>query len=199
MRGGPLLRAAERALESPNSVHVLVIDEINRGNLGKVLGELYFLLEYRKSEITLLYGEKPFRLPENLWINATMNTADRSIAMVDGALRRRFYFVPFFPSEPPVLGLLARWLAWYKPGLAWVAKVLDLANELLADRHASIGPSHFMRADLDEERVQLIWEHSVLPYVEEQLHAEPERLKEFDRRTLRDRVARDDEPNADAD
>lgn len=199
LRDGPLLRAAARALESPNSVHVLVIDEINRGNLAKVFGELYFLLEYRKSEITLLYGEKPFRLPENLWIIATMNTADRSIAMVDGALRRRFYFVPFFPSEPPVRGLLTRWLARYKPDLVWVAKVLDLANELLADRHAAIGPSHFMRPDLDEEWVQLIWEHSVLPYVEEQLYAEPERLKEFDLRTLRDRVAKDAEPNPDAD
>jgi len=128
-----------------------------------------------------------------------MNTADRSIAMVDGALRRRFYFVSFFPSEPPVCGLLARWLGQNKPKLAWVAKVLDLANELLADRHAAIGPSHFMRPDLDEEWVQLIWEHSVLPYVEEQLYADPERLKEFDLRTLRARVTKDAEPNPDAD
>jgi len=102
LRDGPLLRAAKRALESPSATHVLIIDEINRGNLAKVFGELYYLLEYRKSEITLLYADKPFRLPENLWIIGTMNTADRSIAIVDGALRRRFYFVPFFPDEPPI-------------------------------------------------------------------------------------------------
>ncbi|MFA5569286.1 MAG: AAA family ATPase, partial [Trueperaceae bacterium] len=108
LRDGPLLRAAKRALESPSATHVLIIDEINRGNLAKVFGELYYLLEYRKSEITLLYADKPFRLPENLWIIGTMNTADRSIAIVDGALRRRFYFVPFFPDEPPIDTLLDR-------------------------------------------------------------------------------------------
>ncbi|MBK6856685.1 MAG: AAA family ATPase [Microthrixaceae bacterium] len=97
-------------MESPQGTHVLIIDEINRSNLAKVLGELYFLLEYRKEEITLQYADAPFRLPENLWVIGTMNTADRSIAIVDGALRRRFYFVPFFPDEPPVEGLLRRWL-----------------------------------------------------------------------------------------
>jgi 5-methylcytosine-specific restriction enzyme B len=150
-----------------------------------VFGELYYLLEYRKSEITLQYDGSKFRLPENLWLIGTMNTADRSIALVDGALRRRFYFVPFFPSDPPIRGLLERWLSKHKPELAWVAAAVNRANELLHDRNAAIGPSHFMRLDLDEAWVELIWSHAVLPYVEEQLFGEAERLKEFELDALR--------------
>jgi len=185
LRNGPLLRAAQRALENDSSTHVLLIDELNRANLAKVFGELYYLLEYRKSEITLQYDGSKFRLPENLWLIGTMNTADRSIALVDGALRRRFYFVPFFPSDPPIRGLLERWLSKHKPELAWVAAAVNRANELLHDRNAAIGPSHFMRLDLDEAWVELIWSHAVLPYVEEQLFGEAERLKEFELDALR--------------
>jgi DNA polymerase III delta prime subunit len=191
LRDGPLLRAAKRALDSPQGTHVLIIDEINRGNLAKVLGELYFLLEYRNEELTLQYSDTPFRLPKNLWVIATMNTADRSIAIVDGALRRRFYFVPFFPNEPPVEGLLARWLEANKRDLAWITGVVDSANALLKDRHAAIGPSHFMRDDLDETWVELIWKHSVLPYIAEQLFGEEERLDEFTLASLRRPHARD--------
>jgi 5-methylcytosine-specific restriction protein B len=200
LRDGPLLRAAERALESPQGTHVLIIDEINRGNLAKVLGELYFLLEYRKEELTLQYSDTPFRLPENLWVIGTMNTADRSIAIVDGALRRRFYFVPFFPSEPPVQGLLERWLTANKPELAWVAEVVDQSNALLNDRSAAIGPSHFMRDDLDQTWIDLIWEHAVLPYIAEQLFGEEERLPEFTLTALRhppsERASDDQSPAA---
>jgi 5-methylcytosine-specific restriction endonuclease McrBC GTP-binding regulatory subunit McrB len=196
LRDGPLLRAAARALESPQGAHVLIIDEINRGNLAKVLGELYFLLEYRKEEITLQYADASFRLPENLFVIGTMNTADRSIAIVDGALRRRFYFVPFFPSEPPVEGLLQRWLDHNKPDLKWVADVVDRANALLDDRHASVGPSHFMREDLDEEWVGLIWEHSVLPYIAEQLFGEDDRLDDFALEKLRLALTTSDAPDA---
>ena len=104
---GPLARMAEQASESPDTQHVMIIDEINRGNLPRVLGELLFLLEYRKESVRTLYRpEEPFELPENLWFIGTMNTADRSIALVDAALRRRFHFVPFFPDIGPMAGLL---------------------------------------------------------------------------------------------
>ena len=103
LRDGPLLRAAKQARadaqKDPDAKHFLVIDEINRGNLAKVLGELYFLLEYRDESIRLQYSDKPFSLPGNLYVIGTMNTADRSIALVDLALRRRFYFVEFHPDE----------------------------------------------------------------------------------------------------
>ena len=119
----------------------------------------------------------------------TMNTADRSIALIDAALRRRFHFVPFFPDRPPVAGLLRRWLARHKPGMEWVADRVDAANRKLDDRHAAIGPSHFMRENLDDEWVRLIWDHSILPYVAEHLFGEEERLDEFSLDRLAGQVA----------
>ena len=75
--------------------------------------------------MNLQYSDEPFSLPENLWFIGTMNTTDRSIALVDAALRRRFYFFGFFPDEPPVKGLLRRWLDKNKPELRWVADLVD--------------------------------------------------------------------------
>jgi len=199
LRSGPLKRIAEAAANEPGSTHVLVIDEINRGNVAKVFGELYFLLEYRDEAIELQYSETPFRLPGNLWIIATMNTADRSIALIDVALRRRFHFVPFFPDQPPVAGLLRRWLARHKPGMEWVADRVDAANALLGDRHAAIGPSHFMRENLDGEWVARIWEFSILPYVAEHLFGEEERLDEFALDALGRRATPTDDTDAPAD
>ena len=186
LRDGPLLDVAQGAREAGNEIHVLVIDEINRGNLSKVLGELYFLLEYRSVEMRLQYSDELFSLPENLWIIGTMNTADRSIALVDLALRRRFHFVEFHPDKPPVEGLLRRWLDVNAEEMSWIADVVDRANEKLSERHAAIGPTYFMRDDgLDDEAVELIWEHNVLPYIEEQLFGEPGRMGEFDLGKLR--------------
>ena len=189
---GPLLLAAKRAQDDAdeNARHFLVIDEINRGNLAKVFGELYFLLEYRDEAISLQYrqdGETDFSLPPNLYIIGTMNTADRSIALVDLALRRRFYFVGFHPDEEPVKVVLRRWLeANGKSDLTWVADVVERANELLEeDRHAAIGPSYFMKPDLDETMVARIWKHGVLPYIEERRFGGEEVSEEFGLEKLR--------------
>ena len=190
--GRPLLEAADGARPKPNERHFLIIDEINRGNLAKVFGELYFLLEYRDKKIRLQYErKKKFELPENLYVIGTMNTADRSIALVDLALRRRFYFVSFDPHEPPIKGLLARWLAEEAaPGMEWVADVVAKANEQLDSRHAAIGPSYFMKKGLDEEDVKRIWRHSVMPYIEEHLFGEPDGLRDFKLKKLRRKVGR---------
>ena len=185
LRNGPLLEAAERARAEPEAKHFLVIDEINRGNLSKVFGELYFLLEYRDEEMRLLYADEPFSLPDNLYIIGTMNTADRSIALVDLALRRRFHFVEFHPNTPPVQGLLRSWLAKKAPAMSWVADIVDRANEKLDDQQAAIGPSYFMKDGLGEEMLRLIWRHNVRPYIEEHLYGEHDRLDEFDLDTLR--------------
>ena len=179
LRDGPLMRAAERARLEPDAKHFLIIDEINRGNLAKVFGELYFLLEYRDAKMNLQYSDEPFSLPPNLYIIGTMNTADRSIALVDLALRRRFYFVEFDPSTAPIKGLLRRWLADNAPGMEWVADAVDAANDLLGDTQAAIGPSYFMKEGLDVADVERIWKHAVLPYVAEQLFGEPDRMAEF--------------------
>ena len=200
LRDGPLVDMAKSARSASPETHVLVIDEINRGNLSKVFGELYFLLEYRDVEMRLQYSDERFSLPKNLWIIGTMNTADRSIALVDLALRRRFHFVEFHPDKPPVRGLLRRWLEGEASGMDWVADVVDRANEELSDRHAALGPTYFMRKDgLDEEMVGLIWEHNVLPYIEEQLYGERDRLDEFNLDRLRQRAEGEIEPDVGAD
>ncbi len=196
LRDGPLLRAARRAEDEQDADHYLIIDEINRANLGKVLGELYFLLEYREEKIRLQYSDEEFSLPKNLYIIGTMNTADRSIALVDLALRRRFYFVEFHPEKPPVEEVLRKWLDTHAPDMRSVADIVDLANKKLSDgrpedRHAAIGPSYFMHKDehgkpsLDIADVERIWEHSVLPYIEEHLYGQHERLGEFTLSRLR--------------
>ena len=192
---GPLIRAAKSA-EETDAKHFLIIDEINRGNLARILGELYFLLEYRDEEISLQYqGDRKgkFSLPDNLYIIGTMNTADRSIALVDLALRRRFYFVEFHPDDEPVKNVLRNWLKKNADGMEWVADVVDAANDKLRDdRHAAIGPSYFMKSGLDETAVKRIWKHSVLPYIEERLFGEgDERIGEFDLDVLRGTEAPD--------
>ena len=177
---GPLRRIAEKARDNPNATYILVIDEINRGNVSKVLGELYFLLEYRNEKVTLQYrNDETFILPKNLWLIGTMNTTDRSIALVDAALRRRFYFFGFFPDEAPIAGLLERWLGRNGSDAKWVSDLVSVANKKLKDRHLGIGPSHFMKLGLTEGKVRFIWEQAVLPYLAEQFFGDEERLKEF--------------------
>jgi len=189
LKNGPFLRIAREAERYPEGNYYLIIDEINRGNLAKVLGELYFLLEYRKEAVNLMYQEKdesPFEMPPNLYIIGTMNTADRSIALVDLALRRRFAFVDFATNTEPVKGLLRRWLTANElVHMEWVAGIVERANEKLDDHHAAIGPSYFMRRELDDAAVDRIWQHQVLPYVEEHLFGQRDRLGEFTLDALR--------------
>ena len=203
LRNGPLVKMARTAGKEPDAKFFLVIDEINRGNLSKVFGELYFLLEYRDHEMQLQYGGEPFSLPPNLYIIGTMNTADRSIALVDLALRRRFHFVEFYPDKPPIEGLLGRWLDRHAQDMQWVARVVEKANQKLDDRHAAIGPSYFMREGLNDAKVRMIWEHNVLPYIEERLFGQEDRLKEFSLVELRNEAEGhppqpDNEANSDA-
>jgi MoxR-like ATPase len=168
---GPLVRMAAAAKADPSGTYVIVIDEINRANLPKVLGELLFLLEYREEPVRLLYRpEEPFTLPENLLFIGTMNTADRSIALVDAAMRRRFHFVGFFPHQGVMKGLLRRWLrAHHRPEHVadFVAAVNDELRVPLGD-HLLLGPSFFMKEDLSAQALERIWEHNVFPFLEEQ-------------------------------
>jgi 5-methylcytosine-specific restriction enzyme B len=135
-----------------------------------VFGELYFLLEYREETISLQYSDQPFTLPKNLFVIGTMNTADRSIALVDAAMRRRFAFVPFFASEEPIPGLLRRWLR--RQGLpAGAADLLEELNRRLGDDEIAVGPSYLMtpRAATDTG-LQRIWRTSILPLLEEHFY-----------------------------
>ncbi len=197
LQDGPLLRAAQEARMEPDAKHFLIIDEINRGNIAKVFGELYFLLEYRDKKIRMQYqraDEEDFSLPDNLYIIGTMNTADRSIALVDLALRRRFYFVEFHPDDEPVKSVLRKWLKKTvkqdEPDMKWVADVVEEANRQLEEyKHAAIGPSYFMKDDLDRKMVERIWEHSVLPYIEELLFGDEAKIQQLQLRGLCEKVA----------
>lgn len=189
LRDGPLVRIADAARNDPDQTYVLLIDEINRGNIAKVFGELYFLLEYRDHKLNLQYSDEPFALPKNLHIIGTMNTADRSIALIDAALRRRFYFVPFMPSEAPIDGLLRRWLIRHKSEMQYVADYVDHANEMLDNRDSAIGPSYFMKANLDEDWLAMIWDHAILPYVAEHFFGQEERVDQFRLASIMQQIA----------
>jgi 5-methylcytosine-specific restriction protein B len=165
---GPFRKLVEAARDNPARPHVLIVDEINRANLARVFGELYFLLEYRDEPVELLYSpDAHFRLPRNVYIIGTMNTADRSIALVDSAMRRRFAFQAFFPGRPPIDGLLRAWLA--REGLdGRPADLLDALNERIADEDFAIGPSYLMMPKVATgDGLGRIWRTSILPLLEE--------------------------------
>ncbi len=165
---GPFKMLAAQATANPQYAYILVIDEINRANLAKVFGELYFLLEYRDRHVSLQYSPKErFQLPDNLYVIGTMNTSDRSIALVDAAMRRRFNWQALFPDQPPVKDLLRRWLKLNNlPERA--AHLLDALNTRIEDKDAKVGPSYLMteRAK-DDLGIRRIWEHQILPLLEE--------------------------------
>jgi DNA polymerase III delta prime subunit len=166
LRSGPLKRWAETARENGERPYVLIVDEINRGNIPKIFGELLFLLEYRDEAVELQYGQGQFALPSNLFLIGTMNTADRSIALVDAALRRRFFFVPFIPSEEPISGVLRSWLREQQRD-ELPALLLDELNRRIAKDEVAIGPSYFMSGDGSRESLERIWRHAIMPLLDE--------------------------------
>lgn len=203
LQPGPLRLIADEARRPENAgeVFVLIIDEMNRANLAKVFGELYFLLEYRNEAIQLQYrvrGEEQrlFRLPRNLFIIGTMNTADRSIALVDAAIRRRFPFVELHPSTPPVDGVLEEYVRrnGITDGRAALLRALNAA--IGVDGHdLHIGPSYLMRAGLDRpEALERVWRYDILPLLEEHFYGQKTREeldREFGIEALRATIAPD--------
>ncbi|WNG83731.1 AAA family ATPase [Mycobacterium sp. ITM-2016-00316] len=173
LKPGPLRSLVDKAADNPEDAYVLIIDEINRGNLPKIFGELYFLLEYRDQTIDLMYSSdssEPFSLPKNIFVIGTMNTADRSIALVDGALRRRFAFLPLHPSEEPTRGILRSWLV-ANGHTSRLADIHEELNSRIADSDFKIGPSYFMRGRLAQDHtgkaLELMWRTDILPLLEE--------------------------------
>ncbi len=152
LTSGPLRELADLARREGNRhiPHFLIIDEINRANLAKVFGELYFLLEYRNKSVRLTYSGEDFALPRNLFVIGTMNTADRSIALVDAAMRRRFAFVELSPRTEPTSGLLRRWLEGQKKETE-PADLLDALNARIDDADFRIGPSYLMKPSVYRE------------------------------------------------
>lgn len=166
---GPLRQLAFTARKDPGNLYVLIIDEVNRGNLSKIFGELYYLLEYRDESINLLYSDKVemFSLPKNVLIIGTMNRADRSVALVDSAMRRRFAFVHLHPSKEPTRSVLRNWLKDHGENEV-IADIVDELNESIADEDFKIGPSYFMRPGATSKiGMDVAWRTTVLPLMEE--------------------------------
>lgn len=183
LQQGPLAQLAARAHGSPGRRHLMIIDEINRANLPKVLGELLFLFEYRDTPVRTLYRpDEPFELSKDICFIGTMNTADRSIALIDAALRRRFHFIPFFPNQGPMAGLLDRWLE-REGEYAWVGELVAHVNDELTIElggpHLQLGPSHFMKKGLSEQVLRRIWEYDIEPFIEDQFFGDAARIKHF--------------------
>jgi len=173
-----------RAAESIDGPCVFVIDEINRGNIARIFGELMLLLEYRDEAVPLPYSGVRFRIPPNVHLIGTMNTADRSTALVDFALRRRFHFFRF-AADPD---LFDRWLAGRPSPLPYLGALYRrLATEAVDDPDYAIGPSLFMR-DLDEAGLARVWRRSVIPYLEEYYSDQRARARlwEWDGELVRD-------------
>jgi len=188
---GPLRLLADAARENPGEPYLLIIDEINRGNLAKIFGELYYLLEYREQSLVLQYGssdEDEFSLPENLFVIGTMNTADRSIAMVDAAIRRRFNFVEFSPTKAPISSLLNEWLPRNdcddEP-----ARLLAELNRRLDDDDYSVGPSYLMNDDVKTQAgMERIWKYSIMPLLVEHFYGQRGATDRFELEALQHAV-----------
>lgn len=170
-KSGFLMEAAKAARDIQPKPYLLVIDEINRADLSKVLGEAIFLLEAhpaRKREIELPYdfGE-PFRtkfaLPENLFVLGTMNSADRSIAIVDVAIRRRFAFVSLWPQIGVVKENACKLM------LDQFQRSLDIFIEHAQEDAFNLVPGHSYFLESDEERAKANLKTGLVPLLEEYL------------------------------
>lgn len=142
---------------------VMIVDEINRGNIAKIFGELMFLLEYRDSNVPLTYSGRYFSIPENVYLIGTMNTADRSIALVDFALRRRFHFIHFGADR----AVLERWIDANDVAIPYLLQLFDAVNNAIDDHDYRIGFSYFMKPGMGESDLCRVWRYSIEPYLEE--------------------------------
>ena len=178
LSAGVFKRIADRA-DKKNQNYVLIIDEINRGNIAKIFGELITLIEPSKrlggddqATVTLSYSKEPFGIPDNLYLIGTMNTADRSIALLDTALRRRFEFVEMMPNSnhecisTDIEGVNCR-------------KLLATMNDrirFLFDREHQIGHTYFINVDSVDD-LEKTFKTKIIPLLQEYFYDNYEKIK----------------------
>ncbi len=163
---------------------MLIIDEINRGNISSIFGELITLIEPNKREgasealsVTLPYSKDSFSVPSNLHIIGTMNTADRSLALMDTALRRRFGFVEMMPDLSVLKGLEVE-----SVDIPEMLKKMNQRIEVLYDREHTLGHAFFIplkNADEDKRLGMLkdIFSNKILPLLEEYFFEDWEKIR----------------------
>jgi MoxR-like ATPase len=199
LQAGKFVRFCREAEADQNSTYVFIIDEINRGNLSKILGELMLLVEPDKRDsnwaISLASGSVPFFVPANVFLIGLMNTADRSLAVVDYALRRRFAFVdlgpklrsPAFREHVQRLGVEARHVD------ALVGRIESLNSEIVADvtnlgLGFAIGHSFFCGGPVSDEDgpawYRRIMRTEILPLLREYWFDAPLKVSEWEERLL---------------
>jgi len=152
-----------------------MIDDIHRADLARVLGEVGYLLEYRDETILLASGRQ-FRIPENVRVLGTMNTADRAVDKLDHALRRRFAFLALAPDYTVV----RRYHAGQPVGLDidGLIDVLQQVNSQIGDWRYQVGVSLFLQEKLAEQ-IESIWKTEVEPYLEAYFSGQLERIDPF--------------------
>ena len=175
LKTGIFYQFCQKAANRPDKPFFFLIDEINRGNLSKIFGELLMAIEadYRGKQVCLAYDGLPFAVPENLYIIGMMNTADRSLALIDYALRRRFSFFELTP------GFDSMGFSAYQAGIgstvmdALIDQIRALNREIAQDpalgRGFMIGHSYFCDGDAckSSEGLRDIVEYDILPMLEE--------------------------------
>lgn len=183
LRPGPFYRFCNKAEADPEQPYIFIIDELNRGNLSKIFGELFVLLEdgYRGMPLRLMHGDELFCIPKNLLLIGMMNTADRSLALVDYALRRRFTFFelePAFDSDG--------FIKWRKQvaserldRLVEEVKCLNLELESGWRIGHSFFCEHGTPSDAD---LATTVRHELIPLLREYWFDEPDRVKKWEER-----------------
>lgn len=187
LQNGIFYKFCLKAANNPDIPYFFIIDEINRGNMSKIFGELLMLIEkdYRGTKATLAYNGLQFSVPKNLYIIGMMNTADRSLAMIDYALRRRF---SFFSMEP---GFTTDGFVEYMKSLnddtfeSLIDVVVSLNQAIAQDSSLGkgfcIGHSYFCGQKKTDEEEMLGWlssvvDYDILPMLEEYWFDEPEKI-----------------------
>lgn len=178
-------KSSRYTVQEKESPCVFIIDEINRGNISRIFGELITLIEKskrRKAEeemsVTLPYSGDSFSVPQNVYLLGTMNTADRSIALMDTALRRRFSFVEMMPDSEVLEGIEIK----EGEDILNVSKMLDVINQRIAylyDREHMIGHAFFipLRKDPSIKRLSDIFQKQVVPLLQEYFYEDYEKIQ----------------------
>lgn len=194
LKKGPFYSFCKNAEIDSENEYFLIIDEINRGNLSKIFGELFMLIENDKRGVPLqlLYADEKFSVPKNVYLIGTMNTADRSLAMLDYALRRRFAFYEFTPAFESAGFREYRIAKNNRKFDNLIATVEQLNRAIEADdslgRGFRIGHSYFCtETDVDDMWLDAVVTYEIVPLLNEYWFDEPNKVREWER-SLREAI-----------